>query len=324
MQNTETLTALAEETLEGLSSSPKYLSSKFFYDENGSKIFQKIMRMPEYYLTNSEFEIFSEQAYTIIKSFSSEKEAIELIELGAGDGIKTKLLIKELFRRNIKFRYIPIDISEEVLFGLASNFKNEFEALEIDARPGDYFDMMEELGKISDTPKVILFLGSNIGNYSHEESVRFFKHLRQIIHDQDRLFIGFDLKKDPKVILEAYNDSNGYTAEFNLNLLRRINNELGANFDLSKFRHAPYYDPEGGAAKSYIVSTEDQEVYISELDKYFRFNKWEAIYTEMSQKYDVQMIDKLAKKAGFIVEKNFTDSKGYFMNSVWKPINREL
>lgn len=320
MESTEILTALAEETLEGLSSTPKHLSSKFFYDEEGSKIFQKIMRMPEYYLTNSEFEIFKKQAFSIIKNFAPKGNAIELIELGAGDGIKTKLLIKELFRQNIKFRYIPIDISEEILFGLAANLKNEFKALNIEARPGDYFDMMEELEKISDTPKVILFLGSNIGNFSHEESVSFFKHLSQIIHKQDRLFIGFDLKKDPQLILNAYNDSDGHTAEFNLNLLRRLNKELGANFDLSKFRHAPCYDPESGAARSYLVSTNDQEVYISELDKYFQFNKWEAIYTEMSQKYDIHMINKLAAESGFAVEKNFTDSKGYFLNSVWKPI----
>lgn len=319
MESTQVLTALAAETLEGLSATPKFLSSKFFYDEKGSKIFQQIMRMPEYYLTNCEFDIFNQQAYPIIKTFCPEKNDIELVELGAGDGIKTKLLIKELFRQRIDFRYIPIDISEEVLFGLANNLRSEFSDLEVDARPGDYFDMMEELEELSDTPKVILFLGSNIGNFSHAESVSFFKHIRQIIRQQDKLLIGFDLKKDPEVILRAYNDPHGFTRNFNLNLLERINGELGANFDKTKFRHSPYYDPMDGTARSYLVSTEDQEVYISELNENFYFAKWEAIHTEMSQKYNEKMIRNLADETGFVVEKNFTDSRGYFMNSVWKP-----
>lgn len=321
MKATQVLSALAAETLEGLSSTPKYLSSKFFYDETGSKIFQEIMHMPEYYLTNCEFDIFNQQAYAIIRTFCTVKNNIELVELGVGDGVKTKLLIRELFRQAINFRYIPIDISEEVLFGLADNLRREFSDIEVDARPGDYFDRMEELKKLSDTPKVILFLGSNIGNFSQAESICFFKRLRQIIGKQDKLLVGFDLKKDPEVILRAYNDPHGTTRIFNLNLLDRLNKELGANFDKTKFRHSPFYDPIKGVAKSCLVSTVEQEVYVSELNKKFQFLKWEAIYTEMSRKYDETMIRNLADDTDFMVVQNFTDSRGYFMNSVWKPKN---
>lgn len=321
MQSITEQSAIACDILEGLSASNKYLPSKYFYDETGSKIFQKIMRMPEYYLTGCELEIFSKQACNIIKKMSPDGEDVELIELGAGDGLKTKILIKEFFRQGIEFRYIPVDISEEVLFGLASKLENEFEGLEVDARPGDYFEMMEELERLSNTPKIVLFLGSNIGNFTHKESITFFKHLRSIIRERDRLLVGFDLKKDPEIILKAYNDPHGYTREFNLNLLRRINKELGANFDVRKFTHTPYYDPLSGTAKSYLVSKENQEVYIHELGRSFLFKQWEAVYTEMSQKYDLDMISGFAEETGFKVVHNFIDSCGYFVNSVWKPVN---
>lgn len=320
MQLTEILSAIAADTDKGLSAKSKYLSSKYFYDEKGSKIFQEIMRMPEYYLTDSEYEIFHKQAYAILKQLTLNNTPIELIELGAGDGIKTKLLIKELFRQNTKFRYLPIDISEEILLGMSAQLKSDFKALEVQPKVGDYFDMMEEIARLSNTPKVILFLGSNIGNLNFKESVDFLKHIRKIICHHDKLIIGFDLKKSPQIINAAYNDPHGHTKHFNINLLDRLNNELGANFNTSKFEHAPYYDPQTGTAKSYIVSTEEQSVYIKEIDKTFHFNKWETIYTEQSQKYDKHMIEEMAAISGFEVCRNFSDSREYFYDSVWKPI----
>ena len=320
MQLTDIIKPIAIDTASGLSLKNKQLSSKYFYDEKGSKIFQDIMRMPEYYLTDSEYEIFLKQAHRIIQMTNEANTPLELVELGAGDGIKTKLLIKELYRKNTAFRYIPIDISEEILFSMAGNLKNDFDGLDVDPKAGDYFDMMEEIGRLSDTPKLILFLGSNIGNYSFEDSIAFLKHIREIIHPQDKLLIGFDLKKDPQVIINAYNDPHGHTGRFNLNLLARLNTELNANFDLSNFKHAPFYDPEKGVAKSFIVSTENQSVYIAELDKHVEFKKWETIYTEQSQKYDADSIAELAKLSGFEVIKNFTDSNEYFYDSLWKPV----
>jgi dimethylhistidine N-methyltransferase len=320
-QLTETLSTLAKDTLGGLTSIPKQLSSKYFYDEAGSKIFQDIMRMPEYYLTNAEYEIFYRQAYPIINTMAGNSESLELIELGAGDGVKTKLLIKELSRQQIKFRYIPVDISEEILLKMTANMQSEFRGLDVYPKAGDYFDMMEEIELLSDTPKVILFLGSNIGNFTIEESIAFLKHIRSIIRTHDRLIIGFDLKKDPQTVLAAYNDAAGHTKRFNLNLLTRLNKELGANFNLDKFDHTPLYDPLKGVAESYIVSKEQQEVYFKLLDTTIHFKQWEAIYTERSQKYDEELINSIAREAGFEVVKNFTDSKFYFVDSFWKPIN---
>lgn len=318
MQHVEVLSSLAQETLKGLTSKPKSLSSKFFYDDNGSRIFQKIMRMPEYYLTDCEFEIFKTKSYDIVQNFARNRRDLEIVELGAGDGVKTTLLLNELQKQAVGFRYFPIDISEEILLELESNLKKRFSSIRVEPKVGDYFDMMEEIEKLSHTPKVILFLGSNIGNFSTNESLDFFRHLRSIIREHDMLFIGFDLKKDPGTILNAYNDKQGHTRDFNINLLHRINKELGANFNLSNFIHSPTYDPLEGIAKSYLVSTKDQDVYISELDKTISFRKWEAIYTEMSKKFDIPMIEHIAKTTGFKVAKNFTDSRGYFVNSLWE------
>ena len=319
---TEVLSALAIDTLNGLTATPKQLSSKYFYDKEGSRIFQQIMHMPEYYLTDCEHEIFTKKAHAIVKDATGNNGALELIELGAGDGLKTKLLIKEMFRQQLNFRYVPVDISEEILISMSAMFRKEFEGLEVMPKAGDYFDKMEEIERYNETPKLILFLGSNIGNYSWDESVIFLKHLNQIIHPQDKLLIGFDLKKDPQTILNAYNDAQGYTSCFNINLLRRLNNELGANFELDNFLHAPLYDAQNGVAKSYLVSKADQEVFIQELDTTISFRKWEAIYTEQSQKYDELMIQNIAKESGFEVVRNYYDDKQYFTDSLWKPINR--
>jgi L-histidine N-alpha-methyltransferase len=151
------------------------------------------------------------------------------------------------------------------------------------------------------------------------KALSFLSHLHRIIHPQDRLLIGFDLKKSPEVILKAYNDKYGLTRDFNLNYLKRLNEELGANFNLDNFEHAPLYDPQNGVAKSYLVSTCEQTVVFSALNRAIRFSKWETIYTEQSQKYDTEMIHNLAELSGFEVEKNFTDTQSYFMNSLWKP-----
>jgi dimethylhistidine N-methyltransferase len=320
MQVTELQSTLATDTVKGLTASPKQLSSRYFYDQEGSKIFQQIMHMQEYYLTDCEYEIFNKQAYSIVKEFFNHKHPIELIELGAGDGLKTKLLIKELLRQKVAFRYIPIDISEEILVGMANNIRNDFKGLEVAPKTGDYFDMMEELRLISNAPKVFLFLGSNIGNFSRQESITFLQHIRSVIRQQDKILIGFDLKKDPEIIIKAYKDPHGYTSRFNLNLLTRLNRELGANFKVEDFEHAPMYDPLNGVAKSYLVSKKDQIVHFELLNQSFSFKKWEAVFTERSQKFDEEMIHNLAQESGFEVVKQYTDERKYFNDSLLKPI----
>jgi len=318
MQRTIELTHTALEVIEGLKSSPKQISSKYFYDSEGSRIFQKIMRMPEYYLTDCEAEIFESRKRDIGALFCKDCCTVDLVELGAGDGAKTKILIEDLLSEKINFRYIPVDISEDAVVQLAGAMKQQFPDLILESRIGDYFHMIENLSKEYPNRKVLMFLGSNLGNFDDQQSISFLSGLSQVMSDDDLFFIGLDLKKDPKVILKAYNDSQGLTREFNLNLLTRFNSELGANFDLEGYIHTPTYDPLSGTAKSFLVSTRDQEVTLAHTAESIHFKKWEAIQTEISQKYDLSMIEALADASGFQVAKNFFDSRHYFVNSLWR------
>lgn len=318
MYETEQLTDIARDTIRGFSASQKFHFSKYFYNDRGSKIFQDIMNMPEYYLTNCEEEIFKEQKQDIFQSFNPENEKFDIIELGAGDGMKTKILLEHFKKEKADFTFMPIDISEEAINILVSDLTENFPQINVDPKVGDYFQMMEEINRYDTAPKVILFLGSNIGNFNNSESLAFFSHLTEVMNKRDKLFIGFDLKKDPQIILDAYDDPHGNTAAFNLNLLQRLNSDLGANFNLANFKHHEVYDPQTGTAKSFLISLVKQSVYMEGLSTSFDFDKWETIYTEMSQKYDLKMITSFADRCGFEIVRNFTDSRQYFMNSLWK------
>lgn len=306
----------AKDTLEGLASIPKRLSSKYFYNDIGSRIFQDIMQMPEYYLTDCELEVFTSQHHEILSAFKADNKAFELIELGAGDGLKTKVLLSSLMNQKIDFKYIPIDISKKAVTGLVHDIKNQIPDLPVEGIVGDYFKLIKKLN--GQYRKIILFLGSNIGNFEWHESIRFLQHLRSVINIDDMVFIGFDLKKDPELILNAYNDPSGHTAAFNLNLLKRINDELGGHFDLLNFMHEEVYDEQTGTAKSYLISRKKQSVSIEKLGKAFEFEACEKMLMEMSQKYDLELIGELAEKSGFQIVRNFMDSRQYFMNSLWK------
>ncbi|NPD44112.1 MULTISPECIES: L-histidine N(alpha)-methyltransferase [unclassified Lentimicrobium] len=311
------LNAFAKDCLDGLSADKKYLSSKYFYDHWGSKIFQDIMRMPEYYLTDCELEIFEKQKEDIYQAFSSHTSSFELVELGAGDGLKTKILLNHFLNKEIDFEYAPIDISESAVNQLLVDLEQEFPKLKTRGLIGDYFHLLEELNH-QDLPKVLLFLGSNIGNFNRGKAVSFLSKLREQMKDHDQLFIGFDLKKDPQIILNAYSDPHGLTAAFNLNLLSRMNRELEANFDISAFKHLETYDEESGATKSFLISQKKQMVYLLKLEEQVSFEKGESIFMEISQKYDEAMINDLANSSGFKVSHSFYDSRHYYLNSLWE------
>lgn len=319
MQSAIKQNTFAEDIDAGLSADPKFLSSKYFYDDEGSRLFQEIMKLPEYYLTRSEMEIFSLQTKEIFSAFEADSSDFDLIELGAGDGTKTSVLVKYFLEKNLKFRYVPIDISAEALNFLTEKFHRECPALDIQTEQGDYFKTLETFSKLSDKKKIILFLGSNIGNFSEDRALAFFKELRETMNERDFLFIGFDLHKNPKTILNAYDDSQGVTSKFNLNLLKRINRELGADFNIEEFSHYASYHPLERAARSFLISRKDQVVTIECLGKSFEFKKWEPIYMEVSQKYNEVMIEDLARKSGFTVKRNFFDENRFYTNSLWKP-----
>jgi L-histidine N-alpha-methyltransferase len=308
----------ASDVLDGLSARPKHLSSKYFYDDEGSRLFQEIMKLPEYYLTRCELEIFREQTGEIFRSFANGGDAFDLIELGAGDGTKTAILVADFLERNADISYSPIDISQEALDALTQRFSTEFPSLKIQPRLGDYFQILRSLRNGGERRKVLLFLGSNIGNFTREQSVTFFRDLHAVMNPDDLLFIGFDLQKDPHVIVNAYDDQQGVTAEFNLNLLRRINRELGGDFELDKWSHYAVYRPLECAARSFLISRAKQHVRIEALNRSFEFEQWEAVFMEISQKYSLAMIASLAADSGFRVKQHFFDSKNYYCDSLWQ------
>jgi dimethylhistidine N-methyltransferase len=298
----------------GLTSPKKFLSSKYFYDKIGDALFVEIMNLEEYYLTDCEMDIFCNKTQELANHLLENiDEPFELIELGAGDGSKTIHLLKHLLDAKIDFEYIPIDISQNSLNLLESKLTDELPHLRVNKMQGDYFEVLPKLKK--DTKqKVVLFLGSNIGNLNDDESSSFLFQLGSNLNQRDKLVLGVDLIKPTEVVLPAYDDAKGVTAKFNLNLLTRINNELGADFDLSGFKHAPEYDENEGIATSYIESTCDQMVTISSLNLCINFEAGEKIFTEISRKYDDQILAKILKPTNFEIVGRIDDSKNYFAN----------
>jgi dimethylhistidine N-methyltransferase len=312
--------SFADDLFKGLTNDPKYIPSKYFYDEQGSRLFQEIMHLPEYYLFDCELEIFRDNHEEILEKFAPNQEPFELIEFGAGDGIKTKVLLKNFLKAKTEFKYLPVDISEDALDSLVANLKENFPQLEVEGLPDDYFIALKKLNLSSTKRKVVLFLGSNIGNFNYEQSIEFLSEVSKNLKPNDLLLIGMDLKKNPDIILEAYNDKHGVTRAFNLNLLNRINREMEADFNIAQFKHYPVYDPVEGGAKSYLMSRIKQTVHLKKLDLTIEFEPWEAIYTESSYKYTPYRIQKIAELAGFEVIKNFYDARNHYTNSLWKVV----
>lgn len=301
----------------GLSKYPKQLSSKYFYDAVGDQLFQDIMAMPAYYLTNCEYSIFAQQKADILKALGDQP--FELIELGAGDGTKTKVLLAHFLAEGADFTYRPIDISGNVLDQLEKACHQQFPELMVDAVEGDYNEALAQIqAEDNNRRKVLLFLGGNIGNFPLPSAQDFIIKLAKSLSPGDLLLTGFDLKKDPHIIQQAYDDPAGITAAFNLNLLSRINKELGGDFDLNKFIHWETYNPVSGEANSYIVSKEKQLVNIEQLQLSVHFAAWEAIAVEVSAKYGERDIIELAEKTGFQIVDNFIDQKAYFVDSLWE------
>lgn len=305
----------AQDVLTGLKSNPKTLSSKYFYDEIGDSIFQEIMNLDEYYLTRSEFEILETYQDEILNLFNAGTTQFNLVEFGAGDGYKTKVLLECFLNKGADFRYRPIDISGNVLQILESSLEEEFPGLQVEGIQNEYMKALKQLDG-GDVRSVVLFLGSNIGNFEHEQALAFLHGLYDGLNDGDLVFIGFDLKKDPDTILNAYNDKSGVTRNFNLNLLTRINRELNADFDLASFKHFPTYDPVTGTTTSYLISERQQVVTI--MDEKVTFDAWEPIHMEISQKYSMRDIEGMAKQTGFQVVRNFYDNDKNYCNSVWR------
>jgi L-histidine Nalpha-methyltransferase len=300
----------------GLSKESKTLPSKYFYDKKGDKLFVEIMNLPEYYLTRSEFEIFSLKSLELIQQLGLVKETyFELIELGAGDGSKTIELLKPLVNGSYLFKYTPIDISANTLDVLEKNIHAQLPHFKVDKLAGDYFGKLNLL-KQTPHPKVILFLGSNIGNLTDEQSSRFLNEIANNLNTGDKLVLGLDLRKSKSIVLPAYSDSKGVTKAFNLNLLDRINKKLGANFIIDQFTHIAEYEEEEGVARSFIVSTAKQEVTINALGETYAFKEGERVHTEISRKYDDVILNDIVKPTAFTIKGKLTDTNNLFADYI--------
>ena len=304
------------EVLDGLNSSPKTLPSKYFYDEKGDELFVKIMNLPEYYLTRSEFEILQYKSEAIIKTLQLDKtNYFELIELGAGDGKKTKLFLKALLDNKFNFSYLPIDISQHALTDLKTNLEKEFKDLQVKPKQGKYFQVLQDI-KQNKTPKVILFLGSNLGNMPDEEAKRFMQQLSEALQTRDKVVLGLDLIKSEDIVLPAYNDASGITKAFNINLLSRINKELDADFNLNEFDHVPEYSEKTGVAESFLVSKTNQNVSFNNSNVSINFTEGEKIHTEISRKYNETILADILSDTKLKIIDQFLDSKQYFSSYI--------
>ncbi len=328
MNSPKTIThhsTFASDVHRGLSSTPKYLPSKYFYNAQGDALFQQIMQLPEYYLTRCEFEIFSQQKAEILRLFRQDlpaEEAFQLIEFGAGDGLKTKVLLTHFLAENMRFSYSPVDISSNVLRQLTHSLQRELPSLHVEPIEADYFAALERVRTLAPLPRttrrIVLFLGSNLGNFAPAEADAFLRAIADRLAPGDLLCLGLDLQKDPALILNAYNDAAGVTRAFNLNLLQRINDELDGNFQLNQFAHYPTYHPITGETRSYLISQKKQRVVLGAINMSVEFDLWEPIEMELSYKYAPSEIEKMAQNSGFEEVTRLFDCKHYFTNAVWR------
>lgn len=294
-----------DEVLLGLAKSPKSLPCKFFYDSKGSQLFNQICDLEEYYPTRTELAILQTYRQDICALVG--KNSL-IIEYGSGGSQKVRLLLNIL---DSPLAYLPIDISKDYLFADAQELSRDFPNLEIIALCADYTkSLILPPIHLNFAKKVVFFPGSTIGNLDYDEAKQLLVNTTNILNFNDALLIGVDLKKDPSILNNAYNDKKGVTAQFNLNLLTRINNSLQANFNLANFAHYAFYNQQKGRIEMHIISLVDQSIFIDDLE--FRLQKNELIHTENSYKYDIQEFQLLAKEAGFTPTKVWTDPANLF------------
>ena len=309
------LTEFGRDVAAGLTASPKRLACRYFYDAEGSALFDAICELPEYYLTRTETAILRAHAGDIAAGFPGDAT---LVELGSGSAVKTRLLLEAFLRNRSGLRYKPIDICRPVLEASAAKLLHEFANLEITAVAAEYHQGLQQLRAEADRPKLILWLGSNIGNFGRSEAARFLGQVRETMTAADRLLIGVDLRKDKAILEAAYDDAAGVTAAFNLNLLARINRELDGTFDLRAFGHRAVYDEVEGRIEMYLVSTRHQRVRIGRIGLEIAFAAGEMVHTENSYKYSPAEIANLCTAAGLAIEQSYFDAERRFCVSLMR------
>jgi len=323
IRNTDKLkTRMALDVIHGLTSKPKFIYSQYFYDDKGSNLFQKLTKTEDYYLTNCEYEILKKISDEIPQLLDhGTAKIVDLIEFGVGDGHKSRLVIHSLLDREFKVNYYPIDISGRALDLLQDNLCSH-NLLETHGLIADYIDGLSSIKDKSNHLKMVLFLGSSIGNFEPKKSREFLRRVKSNLNAGDYILMGFDQKKDIGVLHRAYNDAEGITREFNLNILEHINRELGANFIIDNFEHHGFYNPHSGAMESFLISLCEQKVVVRDFEQAITFHQFEPIHLEYSHKYLLSEIESLCNETGFTMVNNFFDDKNYYVNSLWRVRQR--
>ena len=319
-RNVETRQEFAAHIRNGLCQGPgrKWINPKFFYDKNGSHLFDQICLQPEYYLTRIETKILKRYSRAIVSDLKCTSAS--MIEFGSGSSLKTRIILEQLLSHGIRVMYFPIDISNAALASSVRRLSSEFKNMDIIGVSSEYLKGIGKIRSLIDASnripkkKVMFFLGSSIGNFEPDKTKAFLKSIRYYMRSdtEDNLFISFDLEKDSHTLELAYNDRAGVTSKFNLNLLNRINHDLGGTFNIANFTHYAWYNKIKKRIEMFIVSKYDQQVHVRDLGQTISLKRNERIHTENSYKYSKQEINHLAKDSGFIVKNNYLDANEWF------------
>ncbi len=309
--------SFAEDVRRGLTAEPKSLPPKYFYDALGSQLFEAICLLPEYYLTRAEADIFERRAAEIVEE-AGRGSRLTLVELGSGSASKTRRVIEAVLERQESLTYVPVDISTAALEASAHALLGDYPRLHVVAYAADYDSALPRLaGSLRGGERgLVLFLGSNVGNFDRREARAFMRRLREHLRAGDALLLGADLRKDPAALEAAYDDPLGVTAAFNLNVLGRANRELEADFDLRAFRHVALYDDGEGRVEMHLESAREQTVRIGALDLAVPFRAGERIHTENSYKYSAAELSELARSAGFTLTRTWLDAGELFSSNL--------
>lgn len=306
----------ARDVAHGLAAPQKWLPPKYFYDERGSQLYEQICALPEYYPYRAEREILSTYATQI----HAEIGHLALVEFGSGSATKTRHLLAAYEWAGRPFRYCPVDIAREVLWDTANRLLQEYSHVEIRAIHADFAGQPEVIQAFQLEKKAVAFFGSSLGNFTPAESVEFLQRTAAIMGPEDVFLLGIDLKKSPAILLPAYDDAQGVTAAFNLNVLHRINRELGGRFDPQSFEHLALYNDAQGCIEMHLRSREAQRVPIVNIEQVVSFGKDETIHTESSFKYSVDEVRDLGYQANLVLRRTWFDARRWFLLALFRPL----
>lgn len=307
--------AFAQAVRLGLQSNPKTLPCRYFYDDEGSRLFEQICDLPEYYLTRTEDAILAEHADAMVAGWVADPI---MVELGSGSSSKTRRLIEAALRAYGRLHYVPIDVSRSILAESSQALIDQYPSLRVTGYAANYRDALAKVARRFDRPKLLVFLGSSLGNYEVDAAVDLLSLVAQGMDPADRLLLGTDLDKNEAKLTAAYADAAGVTARFNLNLLDRINRDLGGDFVASQFQHESRYNPIHRRVEMHLVSQTDQTITIADDNLSVRCMRGESIHTENSYKYTPELLATLADRAGFEEEAAWLDADGWFQVQRWR------